>query len=91
MSNIKWTKSYDLMVDSRHFRVFVSEHSEGGFHASCLWYERGRMFKTPGQPGSVAFELEQRHATTESKALGEIEEWVRAKFGESYSLEQSRG
>jgi hypothetical protein len=58
MSDIKWTKTYDLRVDGRNFRVFVSEQSEGGFHASCLWYEKGRILKAPGQPGSFSFQLE---------------------------------
>ncbi len=89
MSEITWTKAYDLKVESRHFRVFVSEHSEGGFHASCLWYEKGRMLKAPEQLGSVSFELEQRHAATEAEALRKIEEWVKTKFGEGFKLEQS--
>jgi hypothetical protein len=91
VSDIQWTKTYDLKVDGRHFRVFVSEHSEGGFHASCLWYEKGRMLKAPGQFGSVVFELEQRYAATEATALGAIEEWVKTKFGDGFNLVQSRG
>lgn len=91
MSDLKWTKSYDLKVDSRHFRVFVTEHESSGFHASCLWYERGRLLKAPGQMGSLAFQLEQRHATTEKEVLGEIKAWVESKFGNAYKLEQSEG
>lgn len=89
MSDIQWTKTYDLKVDGRHFRLFVSEHKGGGFHASCLWYEKGRMLKAQGQIGSVSFELEQRFASTEAMALGAIEEWVKTKFGSGYKLEQS--
>lgn len=91
MTDIKWTKSYDLKVDSRHFRVFVSEHEGNGFHTSCLWYEKGRLLKAPGQPGSLAFQLEQRHASTEEDALGQIMEWVKTKFGEAHKLENSEG
>lgn len=89
MSDIKWTKTYDLKIDGRHFRVAVSEHSEGGFHASCLWYEAGRMLKAQGQPGALFFQLEQRHASTEVEVLGQIEEWVKTKFGKDFKLEQS--
>ena len=43
MSDIKWTKTYEVTVDTRPFRVFVSEQEGLGFHASCLWYEKERV------------------------------------------------
>lgn len=90
MSDITWTKSYDLKVDGGHFRVFVSEHEGSRFYTSCLWYEKGRLLKAPGQAGSLTFQLEQRHASTEEDALGQIEDWVKSKFGDGYTLELSQ-
>jgi hypothetical protein len=89
MSDVKWTKKYDLKVDGRHFRVFVSEHEGAGFHASCLWYERGRMLKAPGQLGSVSFLLEQRHAATEVDAVKQLRDWADEKFGAGYTFTES--
>jgi hypothetical protein len=88
MSEIKWTKTYDLKVDSRNFRVAVSEH-DNGFHASCLWYEKGRALKAPGEFGFLQIHLEQRYATSESEALSLIQQWANDKFGASGSLQPS--
>ena len=88
MSEIKWTKTYDLIVDSRNFRVAVSEH-DNGFYASCLWYEKGRALKAPGEFGSLQFHLEQRYATTESGALALIQQWANDKFGIGGSFQPS--
>ena len=90
MSEVTWSKKYDLKVDSRHFKVFVSEHKGNGFHASCLWYERGRMMKAPGEFGSVSFLLEQRHASSEEEALKQIKDWATAKFGSEHTFEDSK-
>lgn len=86
MSEIKWTKTYDLKVDSRNFRVAVSEH-DNGFYASCLWYEKGRVLKAPEEFGFLQFHLEQRYATSESGAVAEIKQWVKEKFGIDGSLQ----
>lgn len=80
MSDVKWTKTYELTVDSRFFRIFVSEQENLGFHASCLWYEKGRMLKAPGQSGAFQFQLEQRHAATEAAALSELMSWLNSRF-----------
>jgi hypothetical protein len=88
MSEIKWTKTYDLKVDSRNFRVAVSEHNNG-FYASCLWYGKERMLKASGDVGSLQFHLEQRYATSESEALSLIQQWANQKFGAGDSLQLS--
>ena len=80
MSAVKWTKTYEVAVDTRTFRVYVSEQEGLGFHASCLWYEKERMLKAPGQPGAFQFQLEQRHAATEDAALTEIKSWIYSRF-----------
>lgn len=89
MASIKWTRSYDLRVDTRHFRVFVSKHGPASFHASCLWYEKGRMLKAPGQIGSFKFQLVQRHAATERDVVDAITKWIEQKFGTTYKLTPS--
>ena len=89
MSDIKWTKKYDLKVDSRHFPILVSEHEKTGCHAICVWYERGRMLKASGQFGHIVFLLEQRDATTEAKAIKELIDWANEKFGTQYLLHES--
>ena len=89
MSDVKWTKKYDLKLGNRHFRVFVSEHEGAGFHARCLWYENGRMLTAPGQFGSASLLLEQRHAATEVDALKQLRDWADAKFGPSYTFDES--
>jgi hypothetical protein len=86
VTDIKWTKTYDLIVDSRHFQIFVSEQRPVGFHASCLWYDKGRVLKAPGQPGFLQIHLEQRSATTEDDALYQITDWVKTNFGKDYKL-----
>lgn len=88
MSEIKWTKTYDLKADSRSFRVAVSEH-DNGFYASCLWYEKGRVLKAPDDLGTLQFHLEQRYATSESEALSLIQLWANAKFGPGVALQPS--
>jgi hypothetical protein len=87
MGEIKWTKTYDLKVNHCHFKVFVSEHEEGnGFHASCLWYEKGRVLRAPNQLGMLKFQLEQKYAATEKEALDQIQIWAQEKFGELVNL-----
>lgn len=80
MSGVKWTKTYEITVDGRFFRVFLSEQENQVFYAGCLWYEKGRMLKAPGQFGDVQFHLEQRHASTEAAALSELMLWVKSRF-----------
>lgn len=89
MSKVKWTKTYDLNVDARNFRVAVSEHENNGFYASCLWYEKSRALRAPGEFGFLQFQLEQRYATTEAEALSLIQQWVDKKFGASDPLQPS--
>ena len=89
MIGIKWTKTYDLKVDNRSFRVLVTEQDNHGFHASYLWYEKQRILKAPGQPGELTFQLEQRHAPTEADAVEQLMQWVKMKFGQSYTLLES--
>lgn len=91
MNEIKWTKTYDLLVDQRHFRVCVSEQEGKGFHASCLWYENGRLLKAPGQSGAIQFQLEQRHCSSETEALSQILVWVENTFGEQGTLTAIEG
>ncbi|MDG2526215.1 hypothetical protein P6166_12705 [Stenotrophomonas sp. HITSZ_GD] len=79
MSEMKWTKTCDLKIDSRNFRVVVSEH-DNGFYASCLWYEKGRVLKVPGEFGSLQFNPEQRCAMFEAEALALIQQWANDKF-----------
>ena len=88
MPEIKWTKTYDLKVDSRNFRVAVSEH-DNGFYASCLWYENGRTLKAPGEFGFLQFHIEQRYATSESDALSLIQQWANDRFGAGGTLQPS--
>lgn len=80
MSAINWTRTYEVVADVRTFRVFLSEQTGGAFHASCLWYEKGRLLKAPGQSGVAQFHLEQRHAPSEDEALAQITAWLRATF-----------
>jgi hypothetical protein len=91
MSDVKWTKTYRLAVDGRHFRVFLSEQEDQGFHVSCLWYERGRLLKAPGQPGALQFQLEQRHSSSESAALSDLLAWVNSRFKNVGELEADPG
>ncbi len=80
MTSVKWTKTYELSVDSRLFRVFVSEHDNLGYHASCLWYEKQRVLRAPDQTGALEFKLEQQHASTEEDALTALMSWVYSRF-----------
>lgn len=91
MTDIKWTKTYDLAVDNRHFRVYVSEQVGNGFHASCLWYEKGRLLKASSQSGALQFQLMQQHAQSETEALSQILNWVENTFGEQGVLTASEG
>jgi hypothetical protein len=91
VSDIKWTKIYEVTVDTRVFRVFVSQHDGLGFHASCLWYEKGRVLKAPGQPGALQFHLEQRHALTEDAALSDLMSWVNSEFEHVSELKHVQG
>lgn len=86
MADIKWTKTFELPVDVRRFRVFVSEHEGGAFAASCLWYEKGRALKKPGQPGVMQFHLEQKAGLTEAEALDALMAWVAATFPDAGEL-----
>jgi hypothetical protein len=79
MSDVVWTKSYNLQFDNRDFRILVSK---------CLWYEKGRLLKAPNQSGSLTFHLEQRHAQSEEEVLKEITNWVNQKFGHEYNLSE---
>lgn len=80
LSEVKWTKTYEVKVDTRVFRIFITEHEGHGFQASCLWYEKPRVLKIPGQSGVTQFHLEQRHALTEDAALSDLMLWVNSKF-----------
>jgi hypothetical protein len=91
MADIKWIKTYEVKVDLRTFRVFVSEHEEGGFRASCLWYEKGRAMRAPGSFGSMNFRLEQRHGSTEQEAVSEITNWLNSTFPDAGQLTLVQG
>ncbi len=82
---MQWLETYSLKVpDGRAFRIFVSEN--GGFHASCLWYEGGRMLKAPTQDGATTIHFEHRTATTPEKALEAIRQWAVKHFGKPVTL-----
>lgn len=91
LSDVKWTRTYEATVDSRVFRVFVSEQENLGFHASCLWYEKGRVLKARGQPGALQFHHEQRHAATEEAALSELMSWINSRFERVSELKHVQG
>ena len=86
MSYIRWTKRYDLRVNNKHFKVFISEDDANQFHAGCLWYEGERALKARGQKGGLRFALETRVDTSEKAALGQLLQWVTGKFGSGYDL-----
>jgi hypothetical protein len=88
MSDVVWTKSYNLQVDNRDFRILVSKVDDNEYYAKCLWYEKGRLLKAPNQSGSLTFHLEQRHAQSEEEVLKEITNWVNQKFGHEYNLSE---
>ena len=88
MSDITLRKIYDLKVDGRTFWVFVYDLEGSEFHVECRWYDiKGRLLKAPGQHGYLKSQLEQRRASTEEDALGQIEDWIKSKFGDGYTLE----
>jgi len=90
MSSLKWTRSYDLLVQNKHFRIFISEHDGNQFYAGCLWHEGNRALKAPGQMGSLNFYLENRPGNSEQDALDQILDWVKTKFGENFELKESK-
>lgn len=90
MNSVKWTKSYDLLVDNKHFRVFLSEQDGDQFYASCLWYEGDRVLRASGQMGSLNFDLENRLGNSEEDALNQILDWVKKTYGEEFKLKESK-
>lgn len=91
MSDIKWTKTYEVTVNARVFRLLVFEHEGVGFGASCVWYENGRVLKAVGQPGALKVHLEQRNGTSEEAALSELLLWLRSKFEHVSELKHVAG
>lgn len=91
MGDVVWTKTHDLKIGRRLFRVFVSEQTGGGFDASCLWYDQERMLRTPEQDTFVEFFIEQRHARSEEEAMRRLLEWVVEKFGSAGTLSAAYG
>ncbi len=88
MSSIKWQKSYDLFVDDKFFRIFISQDGEQ-FYSICLWYEGERLLKARGQKGGISFHLEKRFGNSEKEALNQILDWVKNKYGEEFELKES--
>jgi hypothetical protein len=86
VSDIKWTKTYEVKVDTRVFRIFITQHEGHGYQASCLWYEKPRVLKTPGQSGVTQFHLEQRHSLSEDAVLSDLMLWVNSKFAHDAEL-----
>lgn len=86
MSHVRWTKRYDLRINDKRFKVFMSEDDNNRFHASCLWYKGERVLKAPGQIGELSFALEMRTDTSEKAALDQLLEWVTEEFGSDCKL-----
>ena len=75
---MKWLKTYKLRISELTFKVIISEN--GGIHASCLWYEAGRLLKAASQPGATTIHQEHRTDTTEKGVLEQIRDWATKKF-----------
>lgn len=75
---MKWLKTYRPEICDRYFRVILSEN--GGFHASCLWHESGRMIKAPGESVRTCILLDHRSDTTAELALEAIKKWAEENF-----------
>ena len=88
MSSLKWTKSYEVLVQNKCFRILISRYDGNEFHASCLWYG-GRVLRAHGQTGSLNFYLEKRLGNSEQDALDQILNWVKTKFGENFDLKET--
>lgn len=88
MIGIVWGKTYEITVDDRVFRIILSAHESLGFYAKCLWYEKGRALKAPGQAGVAQYFLEQRYAATEDEAFSAIKSWATSKFGQISELKE---
>lgn len=87
VSDMKWTKTYSLTVaDNRVFRVFLSEHEGAGFHANCLWYDKGRMSKAPDQPAVLNFHHQQWHGSSDDEVRDRVLAWVGLRFGDHHTL-----
>jgi hypothetical protein len=39
MKKIKWTRTYSLKSGARFFKVFMSEHNDGSFFGSVVYYD----------------------------------------------------
>jgi hypothetical protein len=87
--SVNWTKSYDVRTeDMRHFKVHISEESDGAIYASCLWYEGDRMLKAPGQAGGgLRFDLKTVLGSSEQDAYDKIVEWITQRFGSNLDIQ----
>ncbi len=84
MSNISWTKTYEVPTKQGAFKLFVSEQPAVGYYASLFYCVKvgDRVFTAPNDPnaGYLDFRLEKRLATTEQEAFDEIMKWTAKEF-----------
>lgn len=86
---VKWTKSYNLLAYKfDNFRIFISEHEDGAFYATCLYFERGRVLKAPGQSGSLDFKLETAMGDSFEDAYKKIVTWAMKAFGPEIKINE---
>jgi hypothetical protein len=87
MGAINWTKDFDVYTDHKiPARIFVSEHEEGFFLASCLWFDEERLLKAGNEERTLAIQHEKFIGETETEATQKIFDWVKSKFGENATI-----
>ena len=79
------SSTYNMRIsDGRNFRVLISQN--GGFHASCLWYEGGMLLGAVSKADGPVIHLEHRSDTSLKKVLEKIHQWAVERFNEPIDL-----
>jgi hypothetical protein len=87
MSQILWRKQYHLNHKRGYFQIFVSEHTNGLFYGSVVYYTRQGDW-SKGEVIDLELKVQTFYGKTEEEAYGKCIKWVEDNLGKEYQIVQ---
>lgn len=85
---IKWTRHYDLRHDRGHFRAYCSEHVNGGFYTTLLYFMRRESVSLSDSDwGTLEFRHKTFHGSTEAETIERLKQWLEHGLPGRYELQ----
>jgi hypothetical protein len=87
MSQILWRKQYILNHNKGHFRIYISEHTNGLIYGSVVYYTRQGDW-SKGEEIDPELKVESFYGKSEEEAFNICVKWIDDNLGKEYKITQ---